>query len=133
MSGEALVCRLQNISPIPGADKIVQASLFGETIITSKDTSDGTLGLLFDCETQLSHEFCHANSLYRHSDFNANKEEVGYFEDNRRVRPIKLRGIKCTAMFVPLDCLDFTGEDASSLKEGMHLKVFGGVEICDKY
>jgi hypothetical protein len=132
-TGSALVCKLQNITPIPGADKIVQANLFGETIITSKDTPEGTLGLLFDCETQLSHEYCHFNNLYRHSDLNADKSEVGYFEDIRRVKPIKLRGVKCSAMWVPLDSLAFIDNKYGELMEGMQLKAYGGVEICDKY
>jgi hypothetical protein len=132
MSGKAYICRLKNITPIEGADKIVQSTMFGETVITSIDNKEGTLGLLFDCDTQLSHEFVSNNNLYRHSELNVNKEVQGYFDDNRRVRPIKLKGVKCSAMFMPVESLDFTGI-RDNFKEGDEIDTFNDVPICNKY
>lgn len=132
MTGKAYICKLTNISPIEGADRIVKAEMFGETIITSIDNTEGTLGLLFDCETQLSHEFASNNNLYRHSELNVDKTVTGYFDDNRRVRPIKLKGVKCSAMFIPVDCLDFTGL-TDGLVEGTEIDTFNGVPICSKF
>jgi hypothetical protein len=135
MSGKAYICRLKGIAPIEGADRIVQATMFGETIITSIDNKEGTLGLLFDCDTQLSHEFASNNNLYRHSELNVNKEEKGYLEDNRKIRPIKLKGVKCSAMFIPADSLEFTGikELYNYLTEGEEIDSYNGIPICNKY
>jgi len=106
-TGEALVCRLKNLSPIEKADKIQQANLFGETIIVSKDYKDGQLGLLFDTESILSNEFCKENNLFRHSILNKDINKVGYFEDNPRVRSIKLKGVKVSAFWTPIEHLDY--------------------------
>ena len=91
MTGEGIVCILPEHVPIEGADRIVQCSIMGETIITQKDNKPGTLGILFDCETQLSEDFCFQNSLYSDSEKNSDKTVKGYFSKQRRVRPIKLK------------------------------------------
>lgn len=130
-TGEALVCKLKNISPIEGADNILQANLFGETIIISKDYKEGQLGLLFDCETLLSDQFCKENNLFRHNNLNKNKDKVGYFDDNPRVRPIKLKGVKCSAFFTPIEHLDYIRKDYP--KEGTQITEWLGNPICSKY
>lgn len=134
--GKALVCRLKNIEPIEGADKIVQANLFGETVIISKDYKEGDIGLLFDCETQLSHDFCYGNNLYRHSDLNDDKTQSGYMEDNRRVRPIRLRGVRCSGLWMPITSLSFIDIGyftQQEVKEGIEIDQLRGVSICQKY
>jgi hypothetical protein len=132
MSGKAYVCRLKGITPIEGADRIVQSTMFNETVITGIDNKEGTLGLLFDCDTQLSHEFASNNNLYRHAELNVNKEVTGYLEENRRIRPIKLRGVKCSAMFIPTNSLEFTGY-MNGLYEGEELDSYNNIPICNKY
>lgn len=130
-TGEALVCKLKNIFPIEGADKIVQANLFGETIIISKDYIEGTLGLLFDCESLLDPDFCKYNNLYRHQHLNRDTTQVGYLEDSRRIRPIKLRGVKCSALWMPIYSLNYIG--SLYPQEGTQIKEWSGKPICDKY
>src|SRR5690554_2217024 len=98
MTGEAIICRLENIEPIEGADRIVQCTIFGETVIVPKDCKEGQLGLLFDIETQLSHEYCHHNNLYRDNNLNADSSKTGYIEKNRRVRPIRLKGVRTSGL-----------------------------------
>lgn len=131
MTGEGLICRLKNLEPIEGADRIQKATLFGETIITSIDNKEGDLGILFDTETILSEEFASQNNLFRHSNLNKDTKAVGYLEDNRRIRAIKLKGVKCSAMFMPIDGIDYIG--SSIPKEGVQLKEWCGKPICDKY
>lgn len=136
MTGEGLVCKLKNIQPIDGADKIVQANLFGETVIISKDYQEGQLGILFDIETQLSEDFAKENNLYRHNNLNKDTTKTGYLEDNRRVRPIKLRGVKCSAMWMPIESLEYTSKVPTKNKfpsEGTQITDWNGCEICKKY
>lgn len=130
-TGEALICKLKNISPIPESDNIVQANLFGETIIISKDYQEGQLGLLFDCESVLNKTFCKENNLFRHANLNKDTSKQGYFEDNPRVRPIKLRGIKVSGFWIPIESLNYTGKNLP--KEGTQIKEWNEYKICDKY
>lgn len=131
-TGEALICKLKNISPIDGADKIVQSNLFGETIIISKEYQEGQLGLLFDSETILDVEFCKKNNLFRHNHLNEDTTKTGYFEDSPRVRPIKLRGIKVSAFWIPIESLNYITTKYLP-KEGTQIKEWKGSKICDKY
>ncbi len=137
MTGKALICELKNLSPIEGADSIQQANLFGETVIVPTYHKEGDIGLLFDCETQLSHEFCSANNLYRRAELNADKTKTGFFEDHRRVRPIKLKGVKCSGFWMPVSCLDFTGEhfftEDIAKYLGVEIDSNNNIPICQKY
>lgn len=136
MTGKALICKLGELQPIEGADRIAQVTMFGETVIVSKDHKQGEIGLLFDCETQLSHEYCSANNLYRHNHLNSDKSVTGYMEDNRRVRPIRLKGVRCSAMWMPLESISkMIGDDIliTNLNVGMEVDHIGEFPICNKY
>lgn len=135
MTGKALICKLKNIQPIEGADRIVQANLFGETVIVSKDYKEDDIGLLFDCETQLSPEFCYNNNLYRHSDLNKDKSKTGYIEDNRRIRPIRLKGVRCSGLWMPIESLGNVSDKADIKIDqiGSEIDSFGNIPICQKY
>ena len=132
MTGQGYICALRNLSPIEEADRILKAEFAGETVVVGNYYKEGDLGIMFDCETQLSDDFSRVNNLYRHSDKNENKEVKGYFEDNRRVRPIRLKGVKVSAFWVPLSYLESLG-DTTTLKVGDQITSFEGTEICSKY
>jgi hypothetical protein len=132
MTGKTLICRLGKQEEIFGADRIAQVHMFGETVIVSKDYEEGKIGLLFDCETQLSHEYASANNLYRHSNLNADKTKSGYLEDSRRIRPIRLKGVRCSAMWMPITSLDKIA-DTSGYTVGQEIEEINGVPICSKY
>ena len=135
-TGQALVCRLKNLEPIEDADNLVKAEMCGETVIIGKDYDKGDLGILFDCESQLGHKLCHYNNLYRHSELNYNSQEEGYFDDNRRVRPIRLRGVKCSGFWIPISYLENIPQidlSKDSLSVGQQFNKLQGVEITKKY
>lgn len=132
MTGQAIVAKLKDLKPIENADRIQQATIYGETVIISKDHQEGELGILFDCETQLSHEFCHYNNLYRHTHLNINPEKSGYLDDNRRIRPIRLKGVQCSGLWMPIESLTFL-TPVGYMSEGTQFNEINGVEICKKY
>lgn len=129
----ATVVELPTHIPLAGCDNVVGVSLFGYQAIVSKDTVPGSLGLVFTAETQLSHEFCRANNLYRDPLMNSDPTQKGYFESNRRVRAMKFRGHKSSAFFVPLTYLGALGLFDGTLKVGDSFNEINGVEICTKY
>jgi hypothetical protein len=136
MTGQAIICKLPELQDIEGADRIKQATIFGETIIVSKDHKKGELGLLFDCETQLSHEFAHHNNLYRHAELNFDKTKSGYFDDNRRVRPIRLKSVKVSAFWMPIESIEYTGFSDLMYDYSLIGTQISGVEkykICEKF
>ena len=137
MTGKALICKLGEHIPIEGADRIVQVNMFGETVITQKTNEEGTVGLLFDMETALSHEYASKNNMYRHSHLNEDKTVTGYLEDDRRIRGVRLKGVKCSALFMPLNSiLAMIGKDHTEWNNsliGTEINEWDGIPICEKY
>ncbi len=129
----ATVVAVKTLVPLPKCDNLLGIPLFGAQAIVGKDTKVGDIGVVFPAETQLDDQFCRLNNLYRHSDKNADQGAVGYLEDNRRVRAIKLRGNRSDALFLPLECLAYTGFDLSTLNEGDEFDTLGDAEICRKF
>lgn len=140
MTGEFLVCRLGEFQSIPNADKIVKVEMYGETIVTQNTNNSGDLGILFDCETQLSPEFCRINDLYDDESLNVTAGTKGYISSkNRRVRPITLKGVKVSAMWMPIKCIRYCFDSYAKFSEfcanseNKHFKAIGDIQICDKY
>lgn len=127
----AMVVRVKSLVPLPNADRLLGLPLFGMQAIVGLNTQVGDLGVLFPTECQLSEEYCRENNLFRHAELNADKKTVGYLEDNRRVKAIKLRGNVSNALFMPLDSLAFAG--TADLQEGDTFDTLNGHEICCKY
>lgn len=107
------VVKVGELTPVENSDRLMQTRINGESIVVNKnDVREGDVMLYVSNECQISQWFLSANNLYRHHTLNANQAEVeerikqdpdflktdegkkmvGYFEDNGRVRMIKLRG-----------------------------------------
>lgn len=107
------VVRVGELEDVPNSDNLKRTRINGESIVVNKaDVQEGDVMLYVSNECQISSWFLAANNMYRHYTLNANcaaveegikadpdflktdegKKMVGYFEDNGRVRMIKLRG-----------------------------------------
>lgn len=133
MAYEAIITPITNIRPHPNADRLVLGTAAGYQVIVSKDTQEDTLGVFFPSDGQLSKEMCRENNLHRHSQLNKNPKKKGFFEDNRRVKTQKFRGVKSEGFWLELEALEFTGTNLSKLKAGKTFSELGGVPICNKY
>lgn len=129
----ATVFRVKTLVKLPNSDNLQGIPAFGLQAIVDMQTQVGDLGVLFPTECQLSDAYVKNNSLYRHSELNADPAHKGYLEDNRRVRALRLRGNRSDALFMPLESLAFTGVKIEELQEGMSFDVLNDVEICKKY
>lgn len=129
----AAIVKISVLNPLENSDNLLGAPLLGMQAVVSKDTEIGTVGVLFVAETQLSEEYAARNNLFRHKEFNENKEKAGFIEDNRRVKAIKLRGNRSDALFMPLSSLAYTKIDLSELKVGDVFEELNGFEICKKF
>lgn len=130
---KGIVTKLKNVRPHPNADKVQLATCHGNQVVVGLDCKEDHWGVYFPCDGQLSHEFCHANNLYR--DKTKNKfpdDKAGMFDDNRRVRAQRFRGEISDGFWTPLHSFGFiyvTG----LVDEGLEIDEWGGVPICNKY
>lgn len=130
----AAVVRVPATLPLAGLDRLVGVPVLGHQALTQKDgAAVSDLKIVFTAETQLSHEYCKANNLYRDATLNADIREVGYIETNRRIKALKLRGHRSDALLMPLESLAYTGIDPADLREGDVFDVANGQAICCKY
>lgn len=129
----AAIVKIESLHPLDNSDNLLGTPLLGMQAVVSKETQIGTMGVLFVSETQLSDEYTARNSLYRHHEFNEDKDKTGFIEDNRRVKALKLRGNRSDALFMPLSSLAYTKVNLSELKVGDAFEELNGFEICKKY
>lgn len=131
MSYSGIVTKIK-IRPHPNADKLAIGQCGAYQVVVSKDTPDLTMGVFFPVDGQLSPEFCKEHDLIARKDEQGNKAG-GYFSENRKVRCQKLRGEKSEGFWMPINCLNFTGDMIGYLKEGEEITTVNGIEICRKY
>lgn len=134
MSHCGYITTLKNVREHPNADKLVLATCFESTVCVAKDKYyEGQLGVYFETDLQLSMEFCEKNGLLAVYE-NGINVSGGYMDPTKRnVRAIKLRGEQSDGLFLPLDCLAYTGVDMDSLTPGVQITVLNGHEICRKF
>ena len=133
MNNTAIIAKLTNVRPHSNADRLQCATIFGDQIIVDLKAREGDIGIYFDSNLCLSDEFLKNNNLYRHKEKNINPEEGGMFEDNGRVKCVRLRGEKSYGFWIPLTSLNFIGKLASPLSEGYEFNEIAKVPICKKY
>ena len=129
----ASIQRIENITPIPNADKLVKTTISGYDMIIPKDMKVGDLVVYFPCESCICDKFLSANNLFDRSTFerNSNADEVrklieqaekqegdaqqetlnkirsmcGFFNSRNRVRILKLRGEYSQGFVAGVSCL----------------------------
>ena len=88
----------------PEVTRLKCAHVDGYTIITGIDEQPGKF-VYFPTSCCINPQFLEYASLYRHSEKNANPEQSGMFEDNGRVKAIRLRGLVSEGFLLPLQTL----------------------------
>lgn len=131
MKHSAIVHKITQLRPLPGADRLQIASVGNYQVIVGIGVKEGDRGVFFDSDLQLDPEFCEKNDLIRRKNEDGSPAG-GMFEEHRRVKAIKLRGAKSEGFWCPLTSLAYTGA-ADGLKEGDQFDELGGHKICNKY
>ena len=127
------IVKINTLVPIENSDNIQHAIIMGNSVIVDKKTYIGDVGIYFPLETQLSKEYLKRNNLYRNGTLNEDTTKKGYFEENGRIRCVKLRGNKSEGLYMPISSIKSFYEDAENLPEGEDFDVLNGIEICKKY
>lgn len=135
MSYCGYVTNLMNVREHTNADNLVLATCFENTVCVAKDKYfEGQLGVYFPVDGQLSMEFCEKNGLLAVYDEFGKNISGGYLDASKRnIRAIKLRGEQSDGLFLPIECLAYTGVDLKSLTPGTPITVVNEHDICKKY
>lgn len=130
----AIITKVVNVREHSNADTLKLGTAAGCQVVIGKDVEEGTTGVFFSEGGCLSEEMCRENNLYRHTELNKDATaKAGFFENNARIRTVKLRGEKSEGFWTSLDVLEWTGTDLSSLKDGQEFTKLNGKLVCEKY
>ena len=129
----AYITTLKNVRSHPNAERLKLADCFGNTVCVSLDAAEGEIGVYFPTDGQLSVEFCEQHNLVRRKDDSGNNVGGYLHPDKRNIKAINLRGEKSDGLFMPLQCLAYTGINLDDLNVGDRIDVVNGHEICRKY
>ncbi len=133
MTYAAKIIRVHDLTPHPNADRLQLLRYHGMQFVVGLDVQHEQLVALFPVDGQLSEDMCQLNNLYHHADKNSNTLLSGFFEDNRKVRALKLRGELSDGFVVDLETLLWTGITPEQLTEGLEFTALNGKLVCDKY
>lgn len=126
------VVRIKDVTKHPNADRLQITVVQGNSVICGLNTKPGELYLYFPLESQLGEDYAKKNDMIRRKDADG-KPAGGMFEENRRVRCLKLRGSKSEGCLMPLDTVEKLGIEPAKLKEGDEFNTLDEHLICKKY
>ena len=90
----AKIVDIQTFTPHPDPEttKLKCTHIDGYNIIVGIDSEPG-IYIYFPTSCEINSELLSYANLYRHKERNRDENKSGFFEDNGRVKAIKLRGI----------------------------------------
>lgn len=106
----------------PTVERLKCCTIDGFNIITGIDSEPG-LYVYFPALSQINSDFLSYANLYRHKELNKDPEQSGMFEDNGRVKAIKLRGEISEGFILPITVFEnyiisVTNKELKDVKEG---------------
>lgn len=128
-----VVVKITKLVKLDNCDNVQHAIVMGNKVIVSIDTSINDIGIFFPVESQLSDIYCKFNNLYKKKELNEEQDNVGYFEENRRIKCIKFRGHNSEGLFMPISSMDALGIDSENFNIGDEFTDVNNINICKKY
>ena len=130
----AKIVQLENLQKVEGADRLQQVSIDFQTVVTGLTAQEGDVYVYFPVECTINKDFLSFTNSFRDKEKNVNKEKAGFFEDNGRVKPIRLRGVKSEGYIVPVEELEaFTGIGGLVKYVGQEFDTIGNIKMLEKY
>lgn len=132
----AIIVRPKVSQPLVGLDNLVGVTVFGNLCLVPKTYDLSKQYVFFPAECQIDHSYLAWNNMYRDSSQNEDTTAKGYFEDNGRVKAIKLKGNKSTGLLMPVESINnhpLFQKKSLVFNDGDEFNEIDGVEICRKY
>nr|DAS33149.1 MAG TPA: hypothetical protein [Caudoviricetes sp.] len=125
--------------PNPKCERLKCCTIDGYSIAVSIDTNPGTY-VYFPIECAIDDRFLSANNLFRDKVKNVDKGQAGFFEDNCRVKIIKLQGYPSEGFITPitylynwLTLIGKNNEVVHKVIPGAEFDSVDGEILCRKY
>jgi hypothetical protein len=132
----AKIVRLSGLRKHENADRLQIATVDFQNVITGMEAQEGNVMVYFPVECKLNPKFVAHINGFRKSELNADNTKVGFFEENCRVKAIKLRGEKSMGFIVPIhDLVIFSGNSFGYVEDliGKEFDTVNGIKLLEKY
>jgi hypothetical protein len=127
------VVKLKNLQKHPNADRLQTVVIDFQTVITGLDAKDGDLYVYFPIECKINKDFLSFTNSFREKTLNKDQEQVGFFEENCRVKAMKLRSEKSCGYIVPIKIVEeFTKIDISEYVN-QEFDTIGEIKMLEKF
>lgn len=128
------IIKIDRIEKHPNADRLQTTIVDFQTIITGMDAKVGDYYVYFPVECKINSDFLSATNSFRDSTLNVDKTAKGFFEANRRVRAMKLRGENSCGYIVSVTVVEeFCNCSGLSQYEGQYCDTINGIKMLEKY
>lgn len=116
------IAKVDAITPIPGYDRIVVATINGISGIVSNSVVAGDLVAAVPEGARITHEYLYEHSLYSARELNKDTNAHGYFAKDGIVKGRKIAGTRSYVFVIPLDEYDLgdvaEGESFDAVTDG---------------
>lgn len=136
----AKIVRIDNLHPIPGADRIQTTLVDYNSVIIGKDVQIGDIVIYFPVECQINSDLLSYLNLYSDSAQNRDTTQKGFFGKQGRVRCVSMiKGtVKSEGFIIPYDQLEdfifsIKPDGYLSAHPDQQFDYIGDVMICQKY
>ena len=136
----AKIVKIDNLHPIPGADRIQTTLVDYNSVIIGKDVQIGNMVIYFPVECQISSDLLSYLNLYSDSAQNRDTTQKGFFGKQGRVRCVSMiKGtVKSEGFIIPYDQLEdfifsIRPDGYLSAHIDQQFDYIGDVMICQKY
>ncbi|MCB1711177.1 MAG: hypothetical protein KDH96_01465 [Candidatus Riesia sp.] len=132
----AKVVDLKNIKKHPNADRLQTVDIDFNTVITGMDAKEGDTYVYFPIECKINKDFLSETNSFRDKELNSDKEQMGFFEENCRVRAMRLRGEKSMGYIVPISVVfnwAYGKEPSFTYSVGDEFDTINGLLLLEKY
>ena len=131
------VFRIHELRKHSNADRLQMLEIDFNTVITGMDAKEGDIYVYFPVECKISKDFLSHTNSFRKAELNEDPEQKGFFEENCRVKAMKLRGEKSMGYIVPIETVNNWAYsqhvmDYASLV-GTEFDTINGLKLVEKY
>jgi len=127
------IVKLENLRKHENADKLQVACIDFQNVIVGLDEKDSDICVFFPVESQINANFIKFLNAFRENTHNADETKKGFFEDNCRVKAVKLRGEKSMGFVVPIKSLEsFIGQKIDE-EVGTEFDYVNDIKLVNKY
>ena len=119
--------------PNPDCTRLKCAHVGGYSVSVSIDTPIG-LYIYFPIGVKINNNFLSFNNLFRKSQYNVDESKTGFFEENGRVKAIRLQKYPSEGFLMPIEGLnEWAGNEIENLEDGIEFDSVGDTLLCEKY